>query len=162
MTKVVVHIAPNSGTPIYLQIVQQLRYQIASGRLTPGDDLPTIRAFAEQLLTNPNTVGRAYRELEQEGLVVSRVGSGTRVSDRGSPLALEERRRILSDYADSLLAVAGQLKFSLDEAIEMLKARYARMGTYEQGAPASLPTSLQIETPAEMPALPTHGENSHE
>jgi len=129
---VVINVSPSSGAPIYLQIVQQLRYQIASGRLRPGSELPPIRQLAEQLLTNPNTVARAYRELEQEGLLTSRVGSGTRVSDRGSPLALEERRRVLCEYIDALLAVAKQLNFELEETIDVLRARHTLMGTGEE------------------------------
>ena len=130
---VVIHISSNSGTPIYLQIVQQLRYQLASGRLLPGDELPPIRTLAERLLTNPNTVARAYRELESEGLLTSRVGSGTRVSDRGSRLALDERIRILGEYADTMLAVARQLNFTLEDSMETLRVRYAHMRSGEAG-----------------------------
>ncbi len=64
-----IHISPHDGVPIYLQIVNQVKYLVASGRLAPGEELPAIRVLAEQLLVNPNTVARAYRELEIAGVV---------------------------------------------------------------------------------------------
>jgi GntR family transcriptional regulator len=67
-----IHIATNDGLPIYLQIVNQIKYAVASGRLAPGDELPPIRVLAERLLINPNTVARAYRELETAGIVEKR------------------------------------------------------------------------------------------
>ena len=67
-----IHLTPNDGVPIYLQIIHQVKYLVASGRLSAGDELPPIRTLAEQLLVNPNTVARAYRELEAAGVVVTR------------------------------------------------------------------------------------------
>ena len=72
-----IHISPSNGIPIYVQIVNQVKYLVASGRLAASDELPPIRTLAEQLLINPNTVARAYRELEQAGILVSRRGAGT-------------------------------------------------------------------------------------
>ena len=104
-----IHISANDGVPIYLQIVNQVKYLVAAGRLVPGDETPPIRKLAEQLLVNPNTVARAYRELERDGILTSRQGAGTRVSAGGSPLSDAEKTRILSERADALLAEAGQL-----------------------------------------------------
>jgi GntR family transcriptional regulator len=59
-----IHIQAQDGVPIYLQVMQQIKYLVASGRLEPGEELPSIRSLAEQLLVNPNTIARAYRELE--------------------------------------------------------------------------------------------------
>ena len=78
-----IHLDPSGGVPIYLQIVNQVKYAIASGRLDPGEELPAIRTLAEQLLINPNTVARAYRELELAGLVTKRRTAGTYVSGGG-------------------------------------------------------------------------------
>ena len=64
-----IHISPNDGLPIYLQIVNQVKYLVASGRLSSGDELPPIRVLADRLIINPNTVARAYRELETAGVV---------------------------------------------------------------------------------------------
>ena len=118
-----IHISPNDGVPIYLQIVNQLKYQVASGRLAPGVELPPIRVLAEKLLVNPNTVARAYRELEVAGVVAKRSTTGTYVSGAGSPLARRERLRILTERIDALLAEARQMNISTEEIMELLQQR---------------------------------------
>ena len=118
-----IHISPNDGVPIYLQIVNQVKYLVASGRLAPGAELPPIRTLAEQLLVNPNTVARAYRELERAGVVSTRRTAGTYVSDAGSPLARRERLKILSERIDALLAEARQMGVGLDEVIALVRQR---------------------------------------
>ena len=95
-----IHISPHDGVPIYQQVVNQIKYLVASGRLAAGEELPAIRVLAEQLLVNPNTVARAYRELETAGIVEKRRTAGTYVSDQGSPLARRERVRILTGRID--------------------------------------------------------------
>lgn len=117
------HVSPTDGKPIYRQIVDQIKYLIASGRLQPGDELPPIRVLAEELLINPNTVARAYRELEIAGLLTKRQGAGTYVSGGGSPLARQERIRILSERADALLAEAGQMNIGLEDLIGLVRKR---------------------------------------
>ena len=118
-----IHISPNDGVPIYLQIVQQVKHLVGSGRLSPGEEIPPIRVLAQQLLVNPNTVARAYLELERAGLVSKRHGSGTYISEAGSPLARRERLRILTQRADALLAEARHLDVELDEVIKLLRER---------------------------------------
>jgi GntR family transcriptional regulator len=122
------HISTSDGVPIYLQIVNQVKYLVASGRLAPGAELPPIRALAEQLVVNPNTVARAYRELERAGLLTARRTAGTYVSDTGSPLARRERLKILSERVDALLAEARQLDVGLDEVLALLRQRDQTMG----------------------------------
>src|SRR5436305_8944354 len=112
-----------NGVPIYLQIVNQVKYLVASGRLMPGDELPTIRALAEKLLINPNTVARAYRELEQAGVVTTRRTARTYVSDAGSPLARRECLTILTRRVDALLAEARQMNVGTDELLELIRKR---------------------------------------
>lgn len=118
-----IHIATHHGVPVYLQIVQQVKYLVAAGRLASGEELPPIRTLAEQLVINPNTVARAYLELEREGVVVKRHGSGTYVSDEGSPLARRERLKILTKHADALLAEAQHMDVDFDEILALLKER---------------------------------------
>jgi GntR family transcriptional regulator len=118
-----IHISANDGVPIYLQIVNQVKYLVASGRLAPGEELPPIRVLAEKLLVNPNTVARAYRELEIAGVVTKRRTAGTYVSDSGSPLARRERLKILTERADALLAEARQMDISTEEVIRLLRQR---------------------------------------
>ena len=77
----------NSGTPLYLQLKEQMRLSIATGTLRPGEQLPTVRDLAAQLRINPNTVARVYRELCAEGLLSSRQGSGTFVDEGALALA---------------------------------------------------------------------------
>ena len=118
-----IHIATHNGVPVYLQIVQQVKYLVAAGRLAAGEELPPIRTLAEQLVINPNTVARAYLELERAGVVVKRHGSGTYVSDEGSPLARRERMKILTKHADALLAEAQHMDVDIDEILALLKER---------------------------------------
>jgi len=121
------HLSPNSGKPIYVQIVEQVKHLIGSGRLRPGDEMPTVRALAQQLVVNPNTVLRAYRELETLGLLTKRRGAGTFVSGNGSPLARSARKKILSDAADALLVEARHLGFSYEDLVALLRARHEGM-----------------------------------
>src|SRR5579883_3335843 len=103
-----IRISSSDGIPIYLQIVNQIKYLIAAGRLAPDEELPAIRVLAERLLVNPNTIARAYRELELAGLVTKRRTTGTYVSGAGPRLERAERLRILSERIDALLAEARQ------------------------------------------------------
>jgi GntR family transcriptional regulator len=121
------HLSAKDGVPIYRQIVNQVKYLVASGRLAPGEELPAIRALAEELVINPNTVARAYMELEHAGLVTKRHGSGTFVSDNGSPLRRAARLEILGQRADALLAEATHLGVGLAEVLELLRERHAAM-----------------------------------
>ena len=118
-----IHISAGDGVPIYQQIVNQVKYLIASGRLEPGEEMPPIRVLAERLLVNPNTVARAYRELESAGVVEKRRTAGTYVSDSGSPLARRERLKIIAERVDALLAEARQLGIGVDELIALIARR---------------------------------------
>ena len=118
-----IHISTNDGVPIYLQIVNQVKYLVAAGRLGAGDEIPPIRVLAGQLLVNPNTVARSYLELERAGVVSKRHGSGTYVSAAGSPLARKERVKILAERADALLAEAQHMGVAVDEVVKLLRER---------------------------------------
>ena len=73
---------PSSGVPIYMQLMEQVRHAIETGALKPGEQLPSIRPLAEELVVNPNTVAKAYRELEHDGVIELRQGAGAFVSDK--------------------------------------------------------------------------------
>jgi GntR family transcriptional regulator len=121
------HISTADGVPIYVQIVNQVKYLVASGRMSPGNELPPIRVLAERLLVNPNTVARAYRELEAAGIVEKRRTAGTYISDQGSPLARRERIKILTQRIDALLAEAGQLDIAWEEVVKLVEQRHSAM-----------------------------------
>ncbi|RLS66039.1 MAG: GntR family transcriptional regulator [Planctomycetota bacterium] len=116
-----IHIQAQGGVPIYLQVMQQIKYLVASGRLQPGDELPSIRTLAEQLIVNPNTIARAYRELETAGVVEKRRTAGTFVAEAGSPLARKERLKLLKQRVDQLLVEAFQMGFGLDEVLKFVE-----------------------------------------
>jgi GntR family transcriptional regulator len=126
------HISTKDGVPIYLQIVNQVKYLVAAGRLAAGEEVPPIRVLAEQLVINPNTVAKAYHELEREGIVTKRHGSGTYVSDNGSPLARRERMKILNQRIDALLAESRHLDVSIEEVIAMVQDRGRNLQSKEE------------------------------
>lgn len=122
-----IRISGSDGVPVYLQIVNQVKYLVASGRMQPGEELLPIRTLAEKLLINPNTVARAYRELETAGVVQTRRGSGCYIAEGGLPLVRREKLRILGERADSLLAEAHQLDVSLEDLVKLLHERSQAM-----------------------------------
>jgi DNA-binding transcriptional regulator YhcF (GntR family) len=107
------HISSSSGVPTYLQIVEQVRQALRLGRLEPGDRLPTVREVAATLAINPNTVLKAYRELEHEGLVEGRQGLGTyvvRSLSGPSPGTLDELRTSLETWVNNARAAGLSLE----------------------------------------------------
>jgi GntR family transcriptional regulator len=124
-----IHISPTDGVPIYLQIVNQIKYLVSSGRLGAGEELPAIRTLAEKLLINPNTVARAYRELEQAGIVYKRRTTGTYISGMGARIGRRDRVKIVTRRIDALLAEARHMAIPLDELIELIRQRDAHMQT---------------------------------
>jgi GntR family transcriptional regulator len=109
---------PKSGVPIYRQIQDQIRYGIASGLLSPGEQLPTVRALAVELSVNPNTVIKAYTELERTGVVTSEQGSGTFISaEPVAPLPARERQDKLDSLCSEFLADVARYGFSPDDVV---------------------------------------------
>lgn len=128
-----IRISSNDGVPIYQQIVSQVKYLVASGRLESGEQLPPVRKLAEQLLVNPNTVARSYRELESAGIVKSRRGAGVFVADsQSSPLARREQNRILNERLDVLLTESRQMGIDLETLIGLLRRRNKQMDREEK------------------------------
>ena len=116
-------IDPKSGVPFYRQIIERVRFGIAQGRLTAGDQLPTVRQLAIDLSVNPNTVIRAYRQMEIEGVLNTQQGSGTFISDHRPEIDELERRRMLDQILTELLARASGYGFTVDEVFEGLRQR---------------------------------------
>jgi GntR family transcriptional regulator len=115
----------NDGLPIYRQIANQIRYMAASGLLQPDEELPPIRVLAAQLRVTPNTVVKAYEELEGAGVICKRRGSGCFISDGPSKLAEREKRRILEQRIDGLLTEARQLNYSTGDLLKLIHKRQA-------------------------------------
>src|SRR5579885_821636 len=109
-----------SGVPAYRQIIDQVLGGIAAGSLSPGDQLPTVRQLAVDLAINPNTVMRAYRELELGGLLETHQGTGTFISNKKLEKKTAERERQLSQMAGEFAARAGAAGFTLEELIDRL------------------------------------------
>jgi GntR family transcriptional regulator len=121
------------GVPIYRQIVNQVKYLAASRLIRPGEELPPIRTLALQLKVTPNTIVKAYGELEISGVIHKRRGSGTFVSEgRPQQVTLRERRRVIEQRIDALLAEAHQLNFTEEDILRMVRERRAAM----EGTPA--------------------------
>ena len=117
---------PRSGVPFYRQIIDQVKSAIATGRLESGDRLPTVRQLAVDLSINPNTVSRAYTELELTGLVETQMGSGTFVGNRLVKPDDVEQRRMLDQLCQEFLSRASTLGFTLDDVLQNLEQRRKR------------------------------------
>lgn len=124
-----INIDVSNGVPIYRQVANQIRYMVASRQLLPGEELPPIRVMAQQLKVTPNTVVKAYDELESAGVISKRRGAGCFVSDGPSRLAEREKRHILEQRIDGLLLEAYQLNFRNDELFKLIHKRLAVMQT---------------------------------
>src|SRR2546421_1969539 len=120
----IVSIDPRDRTPIYAQLERGLRAAIATGRLGPGDQLPTVRQMAVELQVNANTVARVYAELERAGVIETKRGVGSFIS--ATPAQAHPRReheRRLRAFATRVLADADRAGFTIDDVIGALRAR---------------------------------------
>jgi GntR family transcriptional regulator len=122
------NIAINTGstTPIYKQITDQVRLAVATGKLNVGDQLPSVRAMAEELVVNPNTVGRAYTDLAHEGLIESRAGRGMFITRKRKMFTREEGRRRLEPLMEGLIGEAMVLDFTLSELREAFEKKLSQ------------------------------------
>jgi len=111
----------HSGVPVYRQLIDQVQAAIASGALTIGIQLPTVRQVAVDLAINPNTVSRAYRDMEIRGLLDTQQGTGTFVSDRKVEYSKNERERILAQLAGEFVSRAGAAGFTLKQLMKALR-----------------------------------------
>jgi len=114
---------PRSGVPVYRQLIDQVQAGIASGNLASGDQLPTVRQVAVDLEINPNTVLRAYRELEIRGILDTQQGTGTFISDRKVPQDDAEHERQLDQLVSDFVARAGAGGFTVKDLIDRLRER---------------------------------------
>ena len=132
-----INIDASSGLPIYLQIVGQIKAAIATRRLAPEDPLPSVRQLATELRVNPNTVARAYLDLEIEGVIYKRQGHGTFVSAQGVEMSKRERRRAVVRRLEKAVVESvhlgldeEEMRDAFDEALEKIMS--ARKETVEK------------------------------
>lgn len=128
------NLSQSDGVPLYLQLIRQIKQFIATGRLTAEDELPSVRALAQQLVVNPQTIVRAYRELEMTGLIYKRHGAGTYVSAEGTPYTEAECRRMLMERANTLLVEARGLGFDLEKTIDLVRECNTQLDTLKEEA----------------------------
>ncbi|HNY79896.1 MAG: GntR family transcriptional regulator [Sedimentisphaerales bacterium] len=127
-------ISSGSETPIYQQLVEQISGAIARGELRTGDKLPAVRALAAELVINPNTVARAYMLLEQSGLVTTKTGSGTFVSDPALRQADAAQINILAERMDTLISRAVNLGLDRSALVALFEKRLEKFaGTLDKG-----------------------------
>jgi len=123
----ILQINPNSAVPVYAQIVRQIKQAISSGVLRPGEGLPSLRDTAKALRVNPNTVVKAYRELEVQGVVCTEHGRGTYVTAGRPFISATYRAKKLEQLADAFLVEAYHLGASPEEITEALQLRLSAM-----------------------------------
>jgi GntR family transcriptional regulator len=116
-------ISPATGVPIYQQLRDQIAGGIARGKLRPNERLPSVRDLSQTMVVNPNTIARAYTELEREGLLYTRPGLGVFVAEAPAPASKKVRRERLQKSLDALLVEAVQLGCSSDELMELVTER---------------------------------------
>jgi GntR family transcriptional regulator len=111
-----------SDRPVYLQIIDQVKRDIALGRLARDERLPTVRQLSQQLAINPNTIAKAFRQLEQEGIIVTRSGAGAFVAGLDSALSRAVRRKLLCDELERIVVTAYHMQIDKQTLTEWFTA----------------------------------------
>ena len=122
------HVSPATGVPLYLQIESQLKHAIAGGALKQGDILPSVRKLAADLRVNPNTVARAYQNLERDGVIRTVPGGGTFVADNVPGLLKSEKLKRLKPFALQVAVEGTQLRLTRDEILKQVQAALDELG----------------------------------
>jgi len=122
------HVSPATGVPLYLQIESQLKHAIAAGALKQGDTLPSVRKLAADLRINPNTVARAYQNLERDGVIRTVPGGGTFVADNVPGLLKSEKLKRLKPFALQVAVEGTQLRLTRDEILKQVHVALDELG----------------------------------
>lgn len=112
-----------AGKPVYLQLADQIRYAAASGKLHPGDPLPSLRPLAEELRINRNTIAKAYAELESQGLIETLHGKGYFLKNNHAALTQQTRQRLLITEIDEAVVMAHHLRVDRDKFLALVRER---------------------------------------
>lgn len=121
------HINPNSGTPVYLQIIDQIKHAISMGVFEVGKPIPTIRDIALELGVNPNTVAKSIRELEREGFLKTYVGKGSFVSEKALESVHDEKEEKIMKLAESFIKDVKWLGFSKNDVLEFFEKNWEKI-----------------------------------
>jgi GntR family transcriptional regulator len=122
------HVNPSSGVPVYLQIEAQVKQAIAAGALRQGDALPSVRKTAAELRVNPNTVAKAYQNLEREGVIRTVPGTGTYVEDNSPGLLKSEKLKRLRPTAKQLAVESSQLRLGPEDVVKLVENELNGLG----------------------------------
>jgi GntR family transcriptional regulator len=141
------HVDFKSGKPVYLQLVDQVRYAAASGALRPGDPLPSIRPLAEELRVNRNTVAKAYTELESLGIIETVAGKGCFLKENESPLTKQVRRKLLVARIDEAVVTAHQMQVGPEVLRRLMEDRIRFFDRKKAAAQPDTQEKEQIWTP---------------
>jgi GntR family transcriptional regulator len=125
------HVNPSSGVPIYVQIETQVKNAVAAGALKRDQALPSVRKLASELGINPNTVARAYQELERAGVIATVQGGGTYVAENVPRFLKSEKFRRLLPYARQIAVEGIQLGLTEEEIMEMVQEELERLGVHK-------------------------------
>lgn len=125
--KMRIQITTGSRVPIYRQVVDQVRQQVAGGALPVGQPIPSVRALANELVVNPNTIAKAYAQLVRDGVLESQQGRGYFVAPRREIYSSKERRRRLEEVMDPFLAEAMTLGFDPDQILQAVEKRLSKL-----------------------------------
>ena len=112
-----------SGKPVYLQLVDQVRYAAAAGSLRPGESLPSIRPLAEELRVNRNTIAKAYAELESQGVIETLPGKGCFLKENNSPFTRQVKNKLLLTEIDEAVVMAHHLQVDREKFLALVKER---------------------------------------
>ena len=126
-----------SSRPVYRQIIDQIKRDIAMGRLIKDEKLPTVRQLAAQLAINPNTIAKAYRQLESEGIIVTRPGAGAFIANLDSNLSRAVRKRLLSDELERIAVEAFHMQIERETLLELFKNAAEKLNVPSKGGPSN-------------------------
>ena len=132
-----------SNRPVYRQIIDQVKHDIALGRLIKDEKLPTVRQLAAQITINPNTIAKAYRQLEGEGIIVTRPGSGAFVANLDSSLSKAVRKRLLSDELERIAVEAFPMQIDKQTLLELFNNAVEKLNVPSKKPPSGVPKGGQ-------------------
>ena len=123
-----IHIDPKDGVPIYRQVMDQIKLQVTTGQMVPGEQLESVASLSRRLKVNPMTISKAYGFLVEEGIVERRRGVGIFVAEREQEVAEETRQKVLSEALGDAAALAVQMGVPHQQALQIFKEHLARLG----------------------------------